>query len=57
MKTASVLCKYSVGIDCSKDELVCGILSVDTTQKNVLKSARTFKNSSFGFSQLHVWIK
>ena len=47
--------KQSVGIDCSKDELVCflSMLQQDLTIKNV--SQQTFKNDQKGFKNLLKW--
>jgi transposase len=47
--------KQSVGIDCSKDELVCclSMLQQDLTIKNV--SQQTFKNDQKGFKSLLKW--
>ena len=49
--------KYSVGIDCSKDEFHGALILLDSTMKMVIKSTRKFSNTPRGFSSCASWIK
>lgn len=48
--------KYSIGFDCSKDEISACMTLIDTNQKVVVKSTRKCKNSHNGFKDAEYWI-
>lgn len=56
MKTPAPL-KYSVGIDCSKEELETAMILFTTDQRCTIKCTRTFQNVPNGFTALDRWIK
>ncbi|WP_243348551.1 IS110 family transposase [Parabacteroides sp. FAFU027] len=48
--------KYSVGLDCSKEEFVAAMSLFTSDQKITVKATRKFKNTAKGFSDCDHWI-
>jgi transposase len=49
--------KQCVGIDCSKDELVCCLSFLEKDMSITLVSAKSFPNSKTGFHRILSWVK
>ena len=48
--------KYSIGFDCSKDDLEAALLLTDIQHNTVVKATRKFTNTQKGFSDCGYWI-
>ena len=57
MKTEQKPIKYSIGIDCSKDELVAAAVVMTADYRCIHKAGKTFKNTLGGYSLLDSWIR
>lgn len=51
----SSLLKYSVGIDCSKDDFQACISSIDNLQEVKIKASRKFPNAKRGYEDAEYW--
>lgn len=48
--------KYSIGIDCGKEELEASIMLIDISRKAIVKATHKFRNNNKGFEECRYWI-